>query len=295
MLAPQPVAQEPLEQRFFAGILPLVQSAFQARNRITRAKDVYAMYGRTAGNPQAATQQGVTDWLGQMTRLAGETGTTVKVQSARKPWVRLERIPADGSGHDLAWLWRTFYHFHNPSWAGDPTGKRVYMHAALPVEQHGITIMRNLLLGLCRNTPGFKEAKIAGPGATARADTIVAYFANANALQQALDLIKAMPGSLFQDGVPRGVLPLPWIHPGVGGADQPVEVEIDGAALDTESYGMALSDLVFRALTNTLQRNPNIPEDELYAMYLWRLQTLMERAGFDPKLPYLMQADYNKV
>jgi hypothetical protein len=281
------------QSRFFPGVLPLLDNAFNARASLRGLNDVYELYGDAGkATTSALGHNDIVKSLDRLAALSAHSGTRAKMQTG-KHWPTLAEVRRDINTYPLSKLGKAFYHFSNPDKQGAAT-KRVYLHAATPAFDNGLTIMSRLLSrrrgGLLEN-PGFLEAKIAGPAATTRKDSIVVYFSTA----QALHLIKTMPASLFQVGVPHGVLPLDYIHPGVGGADEPVARMIDGQPLQSGSYGISLADLTYRALTDRqIQGSTTVASAELKRRFLWVLLSLMEKATIDPRLPYLMRGDYKK-
>jgi hypothetical protein len=290
--------------RFFGGLLPMLDCAFKCRTQLNAPFDVYKnCYGGAAGQNLDLEFEVLRNALMRLRLLEKNTGTSVSVQTGRRHptlefvWKKLNgNFLEEYTAEEQMKIARAFYHFKSRGRDAhlSPT-KRVYIHSAGTPSKfsNGLEIMKLLLVDSLLRNPGFREAKIAGPAApTSRRDTIVAYFSNPQALQQALDLIKGMPPPLFQPGVPHGVLPLDYIRPGVGGADEPVAMMIDKKPVEVASYGLALSDLVFRALTDANKGKANLQSDELKRVFLWNLLLLMEKGGVDPKRPYLMQQDF---
>lgn len=303
-MPPPNLSLKECRDRFFSGLLPMLDCAFKSRTQVKRRDDIYKnCYGGAAGQNQDLQFKVLWNALMRLRLLEANTRTQVSVQTGDPHptlefvWKKLNgNLPDKYTADEQKKIARAFFHFKSRGRAAHKSAtKRVYIHSAGTTNKfsNGLEIMKLLLVDSLLGNPGFKEAKIVGPAApTSRRDTIVAYFSDPQALQQALDLIKGMPPSLFQTGVPHGVLPLDYIRHGVGGADEPVAMTIDKKAVEVGSYGIALSDLVFRALTDANKGKANLQPAELERVFLWNLLSLMEKGGMDPKLPYLMQEDY---
>lgn len=286
-----------LEAQLANGFLQLAQSAWAKRGEITNYGDIYVLYGNSTDEPAKFDGGILTTFLGNLVS-ASALGGAVRISIQQYPsdydWATLDdsvvsanaSLPTRVRVNDF---WNNFFHFMNPA-CGKSATKRVYMHAAKPIQDNCLSILK-ALLPLFPTMPGFAEIKTAGPGGTDRSDTLVAYLCDGPSVTKLLDEIKkSCPAGWFQDGVPMGTLPMPYIRPGIGGADEAVPVTVDGKAIRTGSYGSLLGDLLYHAL-----KVENPEKAKTYDGFLEVILTTCKKGDVDPKLPYLAQRDYKKL
>jgi hypothetical protein len=171
-------------------------------------------------------------------------------------------------------LAQTFYHCMG---ARGSALHRIYVHAT--GVRSGLDILQEVV-GQFPRLPGICEAKIGGPAAIGRADTIVIYFSTQEASDELLaalkDLHKRLAGA-FAPGVPALVKE---VAPGIGTTSEPPKIEILPGGGSRHSFGSFYCDLISTAIKNV----PNIQSATVDGRHmldnlLWSLRLL----GIEPR------------
>ena len=294
---------------FEPGLQKLLETVFLSRFRIQGnpgiegSNAINTIYGFYSGSSASNEFDEVRDrgelvvFLGKLDEIRKKTAIELSVQGFEDfdfGEIGGYYVGGHGTGDGLPTpknLWKTFFHFLSRAFSPALVKKRIYIHAARPVEINSIKIMR-VLVGLLNNSgyEGLQEVKVSGPGDPNRLDTIVAYLSDAAAVAKVVAQIRTIPAACFAPGLPKVVKEE---LPGVGVTDEPADVQLvgevqlkkgpDGKFMnpDRQSFGMFLSKLIWWALADTNVRNTRMDE------FLEHFSTALQVTRIDPKNPHL--------
>lgn len=268
---------------FATALQPLIWQVYAHRMRLrsnpghdgkSAINEIYMLY--SGSGPQAAGYDDDTDRGKLATFLAGLTthsgGRRVRVQGYPEAYfpdiVRYSggnRPPVNQQVVDVRGeLWVDFYHVYSRTHNPNNVKTRIYLHAADPVGVNGLALMKRLI-PLLDEVPGFQQVKVAGPGASDRSDTIVAYLDDRTAAQTVINKLfeESLTVGFLAPGLPPGILS---VKSGVGLADEPPGVSlltseekeelvsgVEVTVFDSSgnSFGTYLSTLLWWALDAT--------------------------------------------
>jgi hypothetical protein len=205
-----------------------------------------------------ARGQGREDALGSMLRrrFNGRRAPSGFALLPRESWSTVLQVARAAPKCDLVEeLAFTFFHYR-ANLGGSKL--RIYLNVKA-YERH--TVMA-WVVGNVLPLAGCSNAKVGGPGPEHRADSIVMYFSDQAAVDQALALLRGYQRGnrrRFLPGVPRMVREIQGLE-GVGvGAEPEVALQAIGSRLymreGSSSFGTYRSQLVEHALHRTLRRN----------------------------------------
>jgi hypothetical protein len=176
----------------------------------------------------------------------------------------------------------------NSSTADPNIRKRVYIHCKTPLD--GLNVCETLSMMMAVTTFGIQQFKIAAPGGFKRLDSIVVYLAagqDGKSPDHYVDKVCA-----FLTAPQRGLRncftnPLPaavkqWHDEvGVGFADEPPRIGVldDEDYDELQSFGGFLASLIYQALKETMQGEPNWND---FVKYVYAMANI---AGIDPASP----------
>lgn len=288
----------PIENEFHPPFLALAIRAFETMPHDDFGT-IYDLYGETPFENTKFDAKILKTFLQDLLALKAESGVAkVNVQQypSNDNWGSLtNKMIARMDEADQRYVWTRFFHFRRADVAAL---KRLYIHAKAPIQTNGLAILRELVRLQVR-LPGMSNVKIASPGCTGRADTIVAYFSDKESLQKVIDALQTATfrAEWFDVGVPLGTLPLGYLNkPGVAGAD---EVPEENNTFGPASYGAFLSGLIFRGYKFVykpwLSKNPTAATPACKEKFLQGVLAACAVAEVSAKTIYLTQQDYRKL
>jgi hypothetical protein len=292
---------------FFPSLAKMIENVFEQRRALYADKttpladQVYDFYSRESPEGEQMDSKRLDSFLNHIAKLE-KSVRTLKVASGYKgvfaqvnPQYAKTRSMSDkvqfGEWNkvDRSELWVAFYHFDlraemqsvdRQNYPGaESIEKRVYIHVNSPIEKHG-TKMAKFLIEQFECNYGFSYFKMAGPGASNRFDTIVAYCDQSIAARTLIGNItenRALNSSLA-GGTSPGVKELSCC-PGVGYADN----------VGT-SYGNTLSQCVASALEKLRceeNATPNLPKEHLQCVLFEGAKNAMDDKKMSLQSPYL--------
>lgn len=231
----------------------------QGRQRTAAGRDpskpVYDVYSKPTGpNPLKMSNEA---YLAKVRKL----------QSGRPPGAVSNTQGADAIN--------TFYRFQRAGFDPTKVTQRIYLNVTADQAPDVMElVIRNIVDDPA--IPGVEMAKLSGPGAVSgRADAIVIYLRDADAVEKALARIRTFQGTNAQAFQAGGPALTEEVMPGVSVAEEPAPMH--GGA----SFGQVRSQAVYKALEEAMAAG------ETREQFGLRVRSILQAAGVNPDAPHL--------